>query len=298
VCWQQAWDLSCRGLHARPMDRSTAAPAWHVLRCHSVTTAPMCCCTKALGMCGCVISAVLACLLAHADPPGLCLNDTICAKDGGQCDTMNKTQVLRCSGGLDTSTTYGRCVPKPPPPPTLTQCERCSRCLTAAGAFVSSTFNSSTATSTKLGSDFYTWCSGRGYPLASCVSLQAAIAGSYMGNLARRAGALCQRLQDCPAAVAADSSCGLSMAAAASSGNATRPVTGRLDLCSVEGVTGGQQVAGLSKCCCSNLPAHHTQHSACVHDCRHVPYSCTPPQPCCNRCLYRTKVNNKTERRM
>jgi hypothetical protein len=188
---------------------------------------------------------------------------------------MNKTQVLRCAGGLDTSTTYGCCIPKPPPPPTLTQCERCSRCLTAAGTFVSSTFNSSTATSAKLGSDFYTWCSRQGYPLASCLSLQTAIAGSYMGNLARRAGALCQRLQDCPAAVAADAGCGLSMAAAGSSGNATRLVTGRLDLCSVEGVGGGQQVAGLSEYCSSNQHADRTQHRTCSSTCITLLYACT-----------------------
>lgn len=157
---------------------------------------------------------------------------------------MNKTQVMRCAGGLDTSSSYGRCVPKPLPPPELTPCERCSRCLTAARVLVSATSASTTATPTALSSDFYSWCSGRGYALASCRSVQASITTSMSGNLARRAGALCQRLEECHASVASDLTCGL---AVSGTGNSSSPVSGRLDLCTVEGVSGGQPVAGLGE---------------------------------------------------
>jgi hypothetical protein len=181
-----------------------------------------------------------------ADPPGLCLDDTVCAREDKQCDIMNKTQVLRCSGGIDSSNTYGRCIPQPPPPPVVTPCERCSRCLAAARLLVASTFNASTATPTTLSTDFYSWCSGRGYALASCRAVQTAITSSMKGNLARRAGALCQRLEDCAASVALDASCALSVAGV---GNNTAPVAGRLDMCTVEGVSAGQQVAGLGESC-------------------------------------------------
>lgn len=179
-----------------------------------------------------------------ADPPGLCLNDTICTKDGKQCDIQNSTQVMRCSGGLDTSSTYGRCIPRPPTPPAVTPCERCSRCLGVARMLVSSTFNASTATGMQLSVEFYTWCSTRGFALASCRSVQMAIAASMKGNLARRAGALCQRLEECPASVAADAACTLAVAGV---WNNTPVVSGPLDMCTVEGVSGGQQVAGLGK---------------------------------------------------
>lgn len=158
---------------------------------------------------------------------------------------MNTTQVLRCSGGLDTSFTYGRCIPKPPPPPVITPCERCSRCLTAARTLVSSTFNSS-ATPATLASSFYTWCSAQGYALASCRSLQTAITSSFKGNLARRAGALCQRLDECAASVASDATCALAVNTAGLTNNTAR-VSGALDSCTVEGVSGGQQVSGLGR---------------------------------------------------
>jgi hypothetical protein len=168
---------------------------------------------------------------------------------------MNKTQVLRCSGGLDTSNTFGRCIAKPPPPPVVTPCERCGRCLTAARSLVSSTFNSS-ATPTTLASSFYTWCSGQGYALASCRSIQTAITSSYKGNLARRAGALCQRLEECASTVAADATCGLAVNFAGP-GNNTARVSGSLDSCTVEGVSGGRQVAGLGR---SNTALHRHCH--------------------------------------
>lgn len=180
------------------------------------------------------------------DPAGLCLNDTVCATTNQQCDIMNKTQVLRCSGGLDSSSSYGRCIAKPPPPPVLTPCERCLRCLTAARVSVAAAVNASAATPTSLASSFYSWCSSRGSALSVCRAVQTAVSGSLNGNLARRTGALCQRLEECPASVASDSTCGLSVTAVGNS-NSSGPVTGRLDMCTVEGVSGGQQVAGLSE---------------------------------------------------
>lgn len=159
---------------------------------------------------------------------------------------MNKTTVLRCSGGIDSSSTYGRCVPKPPPPPVVTPCERCLRCLTTVQTPVSAAVANASAAPAALADSFYTWCSSRGYALSSCRAVQTAISSSMRGNLARRAGALCQRLQECPATIASDTSCGLSVSGVGP--NATSPVTGRLDMCSVEGVSGGSQVSGLGEC--------------------------------------------------
>lgn len=187
----------------------------------------------------------------------------MCAKDGKQCDIQNSTQVLRCSGGLDTSSTYGRCIPKPPPPPAVTPCERCSRCMGAARMLVSSTFNASTATGTQLSTEFYTWCSTRGFALASCRSVQAAIATSMKGNLARRAGAICQRLEACAASLVGDTACTLAVAGV---GNNTAVVSSPLDMCTVEGVSGGQQVAGLGKSH-AGAAACSQKHTTSLHVC-------------------------------
>jgi hypothetical protein len=156
---------------------------------------------------------------------------------------MNRTVVLRCSGGLDRSSDWGRCVAKPVPPPAESPCQRCISCLTSAQGMVAAAVAAATASSTSLGDAFYTWCSGRGYALSSCRDVKAAVAASYGGNLARRAGALCTRLgaeAGC-SAVADDATCAPSLASF--SANATT-LKGALDACTLEGISGGSQVSG------------------------------------------------------
>lgn len=154
---------------------------------------------------------------------------------------MNQTQVLRCTGGLDSSSTYGRCVAKPAPAPVLSPCDRCSACLTGARSLVSATAVATNATAAGVAESFYSWCSARGYALASCRMVQSAVAASLKGNLGRRAGALCNRLGECAASIAADTTCQPAVAAVGANGTVVR---GSLDTCTVEGVSGGSQVTG------------------------------------------------------
>lgn len=118
-----------------------------------------------------------------------------------------------------------------------------------------------------LGTRIYADCSAAGYGLAACRAVQTGIATSHAGNLARRAGALCVRLGECRAGLSMDASCVLtanvtdaivadnitpaitgnsSVSNATSSSMAAAPlrITGALDTCTVEGVSGGMRVAG------------------------------------------------------
>jgi hypothetical protein len=197
-------------------------------------------------------------------PAGRCLTDSDCSADK-QCNTANTSTVLRCSAGLDTATIYGACVAKPPPPPVITPCARCSACITAIKGVVDAANATFSQSSSTLAANFYTWCSAQNtYALTSCRTVQTSIAGSYNGNLARRAGALCMRLGECSSSVAADTTCRITVGAAVTGVNTTSstnstnstadatvavavaaaPLIGLLDVCTVEGVTTGSQVQG------------------------------------------------------
>jgi hypothetical protein len=65
----------------------------------------------------------------------------------------------------------------------------------------------------ELASNFYAACSTANYTLAACTSVATAIASSYKGNLARRAGALCLRMGKCTSSLSTDTTCMLSSAA-------------------------------------------------------------------------------------
>ena len=180
-----------------------------------------------------------------------------------QCNTGSSSRVLRCSGGLDTATSYGLCVTKPPPPPAVTSCARCASCITAIKGAVDAANASSSASSSTLAASFYEWCSAQNtYALTSCRTVQSSISSSYNGSLAKRAGALCTRLGECSSSLAADSACRITTggnaanaATAADATNATgggnatsvasaAALTGQLDVCTVEGVSTGTQVQG------------------------------------------------------
>lgn len=82
----------------------------------------------------------------------------------------------------------------------------------------------------KLASDFLANCTSTltANDVVRCRAISGAIAFSYKGNLARRAGALCSRLGDCVGEAAA-ASCNVSG-------------TARLDLCTQQGYVGGQNI--------------------------------------------------------
>jgi hypothetical protein len=211
---------------------------------------------------GALLLLLLPWLLAGA-PAGRCLADADCSVDM-QCNTSNTTRVLRCAAGLDTATSYGLCVAKPPPPLVVTPCERCSSCITAIKGVVDAANASASQPAATLAADFYAWCSAQNaYALTSCRAVQTSISSSFNGNLARRAGALCMRLGECASSVAADSACKITTGGGnATSGNATSgnstpgnstsgnatvvtaALTGKLDVCTVEGVSTGAQVQG------------------------------------------------------
>jgi hypothetical protein len=178
-----------------------------------------------------------------------------------QCNISNTTRVLRCTAGLDTATSYGLCVAKPPPPPVVTPCERCSSCITAIRGVVDAANASSNQPAATLAANFYIWCSAQNvYALTSCRAVQTSISSSFNGNLARRGGALCTRLGECASSLASDAACRITTASNATSatggnatlaagGNATAAggsvsMTGQLDVCTVEGLSTGSQVQG------------------------------------------------------
>jgi hypothetical protein len=71
-----------------------------------------------------------------------------------------------------------------------------------------------------------------------CREISSAIAFSYQGNLGKRAGALCSRLGNCTDdLLTAGSTCTLV---------ASTQLSGRLDLCTREGVTGATGVSGVA----------------------------------------------------
>jgi hypothetical protein len=170
--------------------------------------------------------------------------------------------VLRCTAGLDTATSYSLCVAKPPPPPVVTPCERCSSCIAAIKGVVDAANASTSQPASTLAANFYGWCSAQNvYALTSCRAVQTSISSSFNGNLARRAGALCTRLGECASNLAADSACRITTASdvtLATGGNANSTaggnvtstsggsisLTGQLDVCTVEGVSTGSQVQG------------------------------------------------------
>lgn len=195
----------------------------------------------------------MTCYVFAGIPAGACLKDADCGDANQQCDLSSRIAVWKCSGGLDTATPYGKCVAKPPPPPQVTPCERCGMCIGAIRQSAEAAALNSTIEPANLGQRFYASCSSSNYSLTACREVQAAIASSYAGNLARRAGALCARLGECASSLSTDATCTLSTTATAAAAapaqatadEATAAVTvrGTLDVCTIEGVSAGRWVA-------------------------------------------------------
>lgn len=190
-----------------------------------------------------------------------------------QCNTKNTSNYYTCSGGLDTTLTFGLCVAKPVAA-TGTPQELCNTCLSNLRPLVNRAVNSTLAlSSSSLATEFYDLCASKGYSLTACARVQSAISASYSGNLVRRAGALCIRLGECSTttgylvtasngatatttattqavvtAVVTNSTDNSTQAspspAPATTTAAAATLTGPLDACTIEGVVGGAAVTG------------------------------------------------------
>ncbi|GFR46952.1 hypothetical protein Agub_g8601 [Astrephomene gubernaculifera] len=121
--------------------------------------------------------------------------------------------------------------PPPPTPAATSPCTTCQTCLSAMAPVASIALGSTNAS--VRASTFLASCLAASYSAASCNSIAASIL-SGTTNLAARAGLLCSSLGACSTA----SSCTALTATRLTAGSSTT-LTGSLDLCAAEGVSGG-----------------------------------------------------------
>jgi hypothetical protein len=162
------------------------------------------------------------------------------------CSSDQVSTVCRCMGGIDSCDSLSTCRVRPPPPPppapvvVVSPCKRCENCIREVQPFSSGQGVATSTDAVDASSRFLAACTSRftrGDTLL-CRDISSAIAFSYQGNLAKRAGALCTRLGNCTEDLAAASStCTLAAGA---------QLSGRLDLCTREGVVGATGVAGVA----------------------------------------------------
>lgn len=129
----------------------------------------------------------------------------------------------------------GTCIPLPPPAKEMTLCESCTNCINDVQAIASRFASNMSLTAAALGDGLYSWCSSANHTLSLCRDLQAGVANSWNGNLGRRAGAICSRLQLCDVTLIGSSNCSVQLA---------DNQTGSLSVCTVEGIAGGSKVNG------------------------------------------------------
>lgn len=85
-----------------------------------------------------------------------------------------------------------------------TPCKACKRCLRDFSPFVTSAANMALTDKDQLAAAFSTFCTGTaGRDPSVCQTAQLGVAGSFRGNAARRAGAICSLLLECNAATVA-----------------------------------------------------------------------------------------------
>lgn len=158
--------------------------------------------------------------------------DTFCSNDS------NYTQeICTCasSTGLDTCTTYGKCIPTP--------CTTCQRCLSTLQPYILKlTLLPANTTADTVASAFEAFCtnSAANFVTASdCHNVAVYINTTFRGYAGRRPGVLCSMLGQCKtdvlAAPAGSAGCNLT----------SGEVVGRLDSCTAEGVSGGTQLADI-----------------------------------------------------
>lgn len=204
----------------------------HSQMLYTTTTRPVCMVYNQVAIC-CADAIVLAGM-----PPGRCFKASDCNATSEECDlsAASLSPVCRCNRGVDACQAVGKCKLKPPPPPKLTDCQRCSMCVNSVQGTVTLLAAAATTNTVKGITDaLYSWCSAN-YTLTSCQQLQADVAASYKGNMGLRAGAVCVRLGQCEKSLVGN--------AAACLVTPSENNTGPLDVCSVNGVVGGGKVAG------------------------------------------------------
>jgi hypothetical protein len=161
-------------------------------------------------------------------PSGLCNTDAECTS-AQQCSRATVTAVCRCQNGRDTCQRMGSCVAKPPE---VTPCQGCSQCLSNVNSALPALLGASVTAGNAQGAadNAMLWCSSQSaYSSGQCQSLKEAISKSLNGALGLRAGAVCTRLGQC-------NRCD----GAVTLGSVSSP----LDMCTLEGVTTGTQLAG------------------------------------------------------
>lgn len=166
---------------------------------------------------------------AEKSPNGTCVLDTDC-QAGNFCSGDSVRPICRCMNGLDSCDTLATCQAIPvvsaAPVDTRTDCEKCSDCVRIVQDWAT-TNAVSTNESLVIANRFVQRCTTNftAGDVLKCKYLAGAVAFSYNGNLAKRAGAICSRLGNCSATAAL----------------ATCNVTGvaRLDMCTQEGYAGG-----------------------------------------------------------
>jgi hypothetical protein len=149
-------------------------------------------------------------------------SNTTCRAPYLQCSTTS--QACTCANGIDTC--YGYCIDTP--------CGACNKCVANVRPFTD--VNKNNPSNTSVANAWTTFCTDtlkRGSNACEFVRMQ--IVGSINGNIGKRAGMICQLLQDC-ALIPGD--CRL---VPAQFGAAASP----LDLCTVGGTTAGVQVPGV-----------------------------------------------------
>lgn len=152
-------------------------------------------------------------------------NNSTCQPPYLQCNTAR--QACTCTAGVDTC--YGYCIDTP--------CGACNKCVTSVRGLMTDTHlalvNTNKAAIADAWSKFCTNTLQR--TATSCEFVKMQILASTGGNLGKRAGMICQLLQDC-ASIPSD--CRLQPAI-------TGAATASLDLCTVGGTAAGVQIPGV-----------------------------------------------------
>ena len=183
---------------------------------------------------------------------GACLKDSDCPV-GKECKLSPPVEVCKCIGGMDACNKLGTCqTPPPPPPPSPpppTPCQQCQSCITIMQPVVKAA--SASNNPFVVAGGIYTECV-KNYTEMTCSSLKAAVSYSSKGGLGKRAGAICAKIGECADSLLSGGSAeaGCRNLTAASMNNQAVTLSSNLDMCTVEGLNGGNSVTGTSTSPC------------------------------------------------
>jgi hypothetical protein len=162
---------------------------------------------------------------ANCDSTQVCTNATA----GWQCGCNNVT-------GAETCVPFAQCVNSP--------CTNCRNCLASMRTFTNTWGSRTVATTgTEVAAAFRTHCASIGRPLAICSEVALRIEASFQGNLGKRAGWLCQAINECPNPTTLPANCTL---APNTTVNSSRLTPADFSMCSVDGASFGKDVAGIA----------------------------------------------------